>query len=593
VLDGTGGRLRKLDPAGKLEHDFGRIIARPPSMPLMPKNVSLARGPVPALGTGWIVYGSWTNTTGNPITSFTTTWTVPPEPSTHSGQTIFLFNAIQNSTMIFQPVLQWGKSGAGGGDYWAVASWYADGTGGVAFYSSLERVAPGDVLVGIMSTGGPAAHGLFSYNSYFHGIAHTHLHIKNVEQLTWCTQTLEAYGVKHCSDYPNTAKTAMRAIGIKTGSVAPAIAWTPIDSVTDCNQSAVVVSNSATDGRVDLHYRLWNPWHYLGGQVTSGVSAVSWSADRLDLFVRGTDGAAWHKWWAGTEWGPSASTWESLGGPIVGSVSAVSWAPGRLDLFARASDNSVCHKWFDTAGWGPSDTAWEGLGGAIKGSVSAVSWAPNRLDLFARGTDDAVWHSWWGGAGWGAWESLGGTITGVPAAVSWGPNRLDVFFVGTDGAVWHKWWDGRRWAPSWESLGGGLVGSVAAVSWAADRLDLFARGTDDAVWHKWWNGKAWGPSDTDWESLGGEATGVVSAVSWAEGRLDLFVRDADAAVYHRWYGSSGWGPTDTDWESLGAKVLGPVTAVARAENRLDVFVRETNNAVWQRRWNGSAWIPPS
>jgi hypothetical protein len=60
------------------------------------------------------------NRTGHPVTRFTTTWTVPAAPSTHSDQTVFLFNGIQNSTMIYQPVLQWGPSGAGGGNFWAV-----------------------------------------------------------------------------------------------------------------------------------------------------------------------------------------------------------------------------------------------------------------------------------------------------------------------------------------------------------------------------------------------------------------------------------------------------------------------------------------
>jgi len=39
--------------------------------------------------------------------------------------------------------------------------------------------------------------------------------------------------------------------------------------------------------------------------ITESPVAVSWSADRLDLFVRGTDGAVWHKWWDDSQWGPS------------------------------------------------------------------------------------------------------------------------------------------------------------------------------------------------------------------------------------------------------------------------------------------------
>ncbi|KAF8319997.1 hypothetical protein DL93DRAFT_2153037 [Clavulina sp. PMI_390] len=77
--------------------------------------------------TGWTAYTGWSNSDANsPINSFTTSWTVPPAPQTNNGQTIFLFNSIEpaQGNAILQPVLQWGGSAAGGGAYWAVASWY-------------------------------------------------------------------------------------------------------------------------------------------------------------------------------------------------------------------------------------------------------------------------------------------------------------------------------------------------------------------------------------------------------------------------------------------------------------------------------------
>ena len=105
-------------------------------------------------------------------------------------------------------MLQWGVSAAGGGDYWAVASWYADGQGGQAFYSTLVQVNPGDVLVGIMTLTGQSAAG-FSYNCEFGGIANTGLPIENVEQLTWCIETLEAYGLARAAPTTRT-RTARR-----------------------------------------------------------------------------------------------------------------------------------------------------------------------------------------------------------------------------------------------------------------------------------------------------------------------------------------------------------------------------------------------
>ena len=45
-----------------------------------------------------------------------------------------------------------------------------------------------------------------------------------------------------------------------------------------------------------------------------GVSCVSWGANRIDCFARGTDQAMYHRWWDGTAWGG----WEYLGGVILG-----------------------------------------------------------------------------------------------------------------------------------------------------------------------------------------------------------------------------------------------------------------------------------
>jgi hypothetical protein len=213
-------------------------------------------GDVPGFGSGWIVDAFWLNNTGNPVTSFKTAWTVPPAPATSSGQTIFLFNGIDPTDptqAILQPVLQWGTSFAGGGPSWSVASWYVLGNG-QAFVTSLVPVNSGDVLVGVMTLTGQA-NGLFSYQAEFQGIPGTQLPVQNVAELTWCNQTLEAYGITTCSDYPAIDETSMQAIDLRTGNTTPAVHWTGQDRVTDCGQHTVVAIDSAAGGEVDLYYR--------------------------------------------------------------------------------------------------------------------------------------------------------------------------------------------------------------------------------------------------------------------------------------------------------------------------------------------------
>lgn len=284
----VGDRHKKIDPAGNEVADLGPAVDRPEGQPVQPRHVVRAFGRTPNLGSGWIAFADWTNITGLPITSFATTWTVPAAPRTQSGQTIFLFNGIQNSSMIYQPVLQWGPSAAGGGSYWAVASWYADGQGGTAYYTTPIRVSPGDVLVGVMTLTAQSPSG-FSYNCQFQGIANTNLAIQNVPELTFCVETLEAYGVTQASDYPSTTKTVFSSIELKTKSRTtphPSLAWTPVNQITDTGQHVVVASNANPSGSVEIFYNECDEWLRalyadLLGRAPDPNGLASWTADML------------------------------------------------------------------------------------------------------------------------------------------------------------------------------------------------------------------------------------------------------------------------------------------------------------------------
>lgn len=53
-------------------------------------------------------------------------WAVPPAPPANDGQILYFWNGVEpdDNSAVLQPVLQWGSTPAGGGAYWAVASWY-------------------------------------------------------------------------------------------------------------------------------------------------------------------------------------------------------------------------------------------------------------------------------------------------------------------------------------------------------------------------------------------------------------------------------------------------------------------------------------
>src|SRR5215472_4147435 len=171
----------------------------------------------------------------------------------------------------------------------------------------------------------------------------------------------------------------------------------------------------------------------------------------------------------------------SLGGSFTSSPAVASWGPNRLDVFMRGTDNALWHKWWDGTSW----SIWEDLGGVLTSAPAAVSWGPNRLDVFVRGSDDALYHRWWNGSSWSWWEYQGGyQLSSGPGAVSWSQNRIDVFVRGQDTNMYHKWWDGSSWI-GYEFMGGPISPSAPApASTAAVRLDVYVTGMDQGLYHK-------------------------------------------------------------------------------------------------------------
>ena len=149
------------------------------------------------------------------------------------------------------------------------------------------------------------------------------------------------------------------------------------------------------------------------------------------MFGVGTDAALYHKSWDGSNW----SGWDSLGGTWDSDPVAISWGANRIDLFLRGGDKAIWHNWWDGSKWGN----WQSLGGEFISLPKAVADQPNRLNVYAIGTDHAVWQIIWDGTTWGAWQSLMGPAgPSTPAVSSWGPGRVDVFVQSSDSALWHN-----------------------------------------------------------------------------------------------------------------------------------------------------------
>jgi hypothetical protein len=235
--------VRLVDAAGKVLHvatnDGTKVRGTPVGDAVDPE------------ATGWVAYASWYNTGSSPISSFTTTWTVPPAPATYDGQTVFLFNSIEpaGGNVILQPVLQYGPSHAGGGAYWAVASWYV--VGEQAYHTSLFQVSVGDYLdavISLTSTDGNS----YNYISLFSNVAGTTFTAVGAAQLVWATETLESYGVTSSSDYP-AGSTVFSSIYLDTSDGTPSVTWSPV-SDTDDGLITTVNIDGATNAQITITY---------------------------------------------------------------------------------------------------------------------------------------------------------------------------------------------------------------------------------------------------------------------------------------------------------------------------------------------------
>ena len=325
---------------------------------------------------------------------------------------------------------------------------------------------------------------------------------------------------------------------------------------------------------VERPQRTWSGWASEGGVLTSEI-AVEGNADgRLEVFVRGTDNALWHKWQVAPN--GTWSNWNSQGGVLTSNIAAAKNADGRLEVFVRGTDAALWHKW-QAPGGGWSN--WASQSGVLMSDVTVARNADGRLEVFVRGTDNALWHKWQvaPNGGWSDWASQGGILMGNIAAGRNADGRLEVFVRGTDNALWHKWQvaPGGAWSV-WASEGGVLTSEITIGHNADDRMEAFVRGTDNGLWHKWQVAPNGGWSD--WASEGGVLTSDIGIGRSPGGRLEVFVRGTDNALWHKWQvaPNGGW----SDWATQGGVLTSNVAVGHNADGRLEAFVRGADFALW-------------
>ena len=172
----------------------------------------------------------------------------------------------------------------------------------------------------------------------------------------------------------------------------------------------------------------WHGWWTInGGAAAAGapVHGVSRSTDKLDIFVTGTDrhtytaawepdfADAWHGWW------------NLLNGTAAlgAHVTAVSRSADHLDVFVVGTDGGVY-----TAAWEPDFAdGWHGwwrIGNVVApqgAAVYAVSRSTDKLDIFVTDVHGSIMTAAWEpdfADGWHGWWQINGGAAAPGAAVT-------------------------------------------------------------------------------------------------------------------------------------------------------------------------------
>jgi hypothetical protein len=195
---------------------------------------------------GWVAWAVADASAG--FTAFSAKWMVPERPEdNNSPATVFYWNGLEPNTRdaVIQPVLQWGKSAAGGSKEFAIASWWVNDAG-KAIYTKPIQVSSGDMLVGNMTllTNGSWVINAIDPTKKVEGrLVFTSKTKVTYGQAYYC---LESYNLNSCEDYPNpkTKQLVFSGININVGKSPVNAKWAPSTQDAECSEAFKVLSSN-------------------------------------------------------------------------------------------------------------------------------------------------------------------------------------------------------------------------------------------------------------------------------------------------------------------------------------------------------------
>jgi Family of unknown function (DUF5977) len=271
--------------SGAVLEDFGEIK---PLSPLLPRTNVLQdaarKGSVPsggADGGNWVTFAQWDNTSGEPISSFSTSWGVPANPTGNDGsaaELLYIWDglAVGPSTYpLIQPVLQYGTNGKFGGSSWSIANWVI-WDNGAAYTTPGLNIAVNTALQGIMTLTGIEGDGSHDYTCAFQGQPNpmlvtkgrlytnannpaTQIALPAMPELLYAFEVMEVPDeINSETEYPNQAYVSMGNINVLTGLIAQSnyptvIPWTSTSSAgAKMGEHTQILDSYSTSGIVSL-----------------------------------------------------------------------------------------------------------------------------------------------------------------------------------------------------------------------------------------------------------------------------------------------------------------------------------------------------
>lgn len=392
------------------------------------------------------------------------------------------------------------------------------------------------------------------------------------------------------------------------------------------------------DGR--LAERFWNGagWSWVDtgkdvlgrpvAAVRGNVSSTAGADLRINLFVQGADRKLWERYWDGSTWSWVDTGKEVDGEPLVlirGNVGSPEASTVRINVFVRGTDGTLWERYWNGSSWSWIDTGRKAAGDPIaitRGDVEGVDAGDVRINLFVRGTDGTLWERYWNGSGW-AWVDTGKQVVDDPIAIARGalgsPGaggvRINLWVKALDGRLWERYWNGSTWG--WFDTGKGIVGRATpvvrgntnAVGAGGVRINLFVQGTDGKLWERYWNGSGWSWIDTGKPTDGPPTVvvrGNIGDVSAAGVRINVFVPvlqtspsggtsphpHYDLRLWQRYWNGAAWAWIDTGKNvraEASAIVRGDVEDVMPDDLRINLWVAGDDARLWEYYWNGAGW----